>query len=193
MVVMEQGLAALEGPSAYAFSVLLGEMFLQGIRFTQPGTQLHLETEQDFAQIWPVNGHVEWPHGEPVTDATLRRVQKGLNLYAVQPSLRVLPFGPAVDLPRSTAEGLTVRLPTPCGKHHIFYPRRLVDKAAKDVFYAFTATCECPKAYLVHTESDGATFKAEGPVELIEARYLQLPGTPIQTSAPGLEFSCKKL
>ena len=193
MVVLEQGLTGPDSPGAYVFSVLLGEVFLQGIRFTRLGSQLHLETEQDFTQIWPVKGRAEWPCGEPVTDETLRQAQKGLNLHSVQPSLRVLPFGPAVDLPRSTAQGRTVRLPTPCGKHHVYYPLKLIDQAARGIFFAFTATCECPKTYLVHTKSNGVSFKAEGPAELILERYLKLPGRPIQISAPGLKFSCKRL
>jgi hypothetical protein len=193
MAVLEQGLAEPVGPSAYVFSVLLGEMFLQGIRFVQPGTQLHLETGHGFTQIWPVNGRVEWPYGDSVTDADLRQTQKGLNLHAVQPSLRVLPFGPTVDLPRSTAKGRTVKLPAPCGAHYVYYPISLAERAETGAFFAFVATCECPKTYLIHTHKNGVKFKGEGPIEFVQRQYDELPGKPIKISLPGFRFFCKPL
>src|SRR5664280_2429855 len=103
-------------PHAYAFSVLVGQALLQGIRFTTPSLALDLTTEQGLTQIWPTRGDLEWPAGEPIPDLALPRVQKGLNLLPVGPGLHLLPFRPAVDLPRSTAEGQMVRLPTACGK-----------------------------------------------------------------------------
>lgn len=193
MIVTTAGLAEPDDPHAYVFSVLLGEMFIQGIRFTTPGLALDLATEQDFAQIWPVLGSIDWPNGETVTDGTLRHMQKGLNLHPVEPELQVLPFRPAVELHRSTAEGPMVRLPTPCGKHHVYYPRVLVAEAMRQTFYAFMMMCECPKAYLVHTESDGAHFKSEGPPEAIGARYEELPGEENLVEDHDGKFFCKRL
>lgn len=192
MIVTADGLAEPGDPHAYVFSVLLGEMFLQGIRFTTLSLALDLTAEQGFAQIWPVLGGIDWPTGETVTDDTLRRVQKGLNLHPIEPELQLLPFRPAVDLLRSTAEGRMVRLPTPCGKHHVYYPGILAAAAMRGTFYAFMTVCECPKAYLVHTESDGAHFKAEGPPEVIGATYEELPGEENLVENLDSKF-CKRL
>lgn len=193
MIVTADDATPASDPHAYVFSVLLGEAFLQGIRFTTPSLALDLTTEQGFAQIWPVRSDVDWPTGEPVTDGTVHRVQKGLNLRPIEPRLRLLPFRAAVDLPGSSAEGQTVRLPTPCGKHHVYYPGALVAEAARRRFYAFMTMCECPRAYLVHTESDGAHFKAEGPPEAIEERYEALPGEEVTLANPDGVFSCTLL
>src|SRR5260370_40420026 len=86
----------------------------------------------------------------------------GLNLRAAQPHVRLRPWQPAVDLEDSALVGSDVRLPTPCGEHAVFYPSLLVSEAMRGNFSSFVARCECDKAYLVTTESDGAHFKAEG-------------------------------
>jgi len=178
-------------PHAYAFSVLVGQALLQGIRFTTPSLALDLTTEQGLTQIWPTRGDLEWPAGEPIPDLALPRVQKGLNLLPVGPGLHLLPFRPAVDLPRSTAEGQMVRLPTACGKHHVYYPDVLVTEARHRRFYAFATMCECPKAYLMQTEPDGAHLKAEGTPEAITERYEALPGEEIFLEDLNGIFTCK--
>jgi hypothetical protein len=193
MIVTAQDAAKSDFPHAYMFSVLLGETFLQGIRFTTPSLGFDLTTEQGFTPIWPVRSDLDWPTGEAVTDDTLRRVQKGLNLRPVEPGLQLLPFRPAVDLPGSAAEGRMVRVPAPCGKHAVNYPAALVTEAMDRRFYAFMTMCECPKAYLVHTESDGAHFKAEGPLEAIEASYEALSGEEDLMEVPDGKFFYKHL
>jgi hypothetical protein len=96
-----------------------------------------------------------------------------------------------VDLPRSTAEGQMVRLPTACGKHHVYYPDVLVTEARHRRFYAFATMCECPKAYLMQTEPDGAHLKAEGTPEAITERYEALPGEEIFLEDLNGIFTCK--
>jgi hypothetical protein len=191
MIVTADPLAEPAHPQAYAFSVLLGQAFLQGIRFTTPSLALDLTTEQGFTQIWPTNGDLEWPAGEPIPDPAPFRVQKGLNLLPAGPGLHLLPYRPAVDLPRSTAEGQVVRLPTVCGKHHVYYPDTLVTEARHRRFYTFTAMCECPKAYLLQTEPDGAHLKAEGTPETIAEEYETLPGEEICLEDANGIFICK--
>lgn len=43
-------------------------------------------------------------------------------------------------------------------------------------FYAFVVSCDCPMAYLIHTEPDGAHCKAGASQEDIRSRYETLPG-----------------
>lgn len=69
-----------------------------------------------------------------------------------------------------------VECPAPCGEHFVFYPGMLVEAERRDEFYTFATSCECvDKAYLAHTESDGAHAKAEGSVTAISKVYEELP------------------
>lgn len=191
MIVTADPMAEPARPHAYAFSVLLGQALLQGIRFTTSPLTLDLTTEQGLTQLWPTRGDLEWPAGEPIPDPALHRAQKGLNLLPVDPGLHLLPFRPAVDLPRSATEGQMVRLPTVCGKHHVYYPDVLVAEARHRRFYVFATMCECPKAYLVQTEPDGAHLGAEGTPEAIIERYEGLPGEEIGLKDLNGIFTCK--
>ena len=193
MIVVEDGLAEPDAPQAYVFSVLLGEMFLQGIRFTATLVEFDLATQEGLAQIWPVLGDVDWPTGDVVTDRTLRAAQKGMNLHSIEAQRKLLPYRPAVDLPDSAADGRLVHLSTPCGRHQVYYPDALVAEATRRRFYAFMTMCECPKAYLVQTESDGVHFKIEGSPEAIEEQYNVLEGEELVAETPDGKFFCKCL
>lgn len=86
-----------------------------------------------------------------------------------------------------------VCLPTACGKHHVYYPDVLVTEAMHGRFHAFAIMCECPKAYLVHTESDGAHLKASDAPEAISEQYEALPGEEICLEDPNGIFTYKLL
>lgn len=192
MVVAIDGLPEPDHPHAYAMTLLLGELLLQGIRFTTASLRLQLTAEQDFTQIWPVTDAVDWPAGTTVNDEDLPRVSKGLNLHASEPQLTLRPWRPATDLPDSDATGTTVRVPTPCGKHYVHYPFALVAEAARGRSYSFVTSCECGKAYLVRTEPDGPHFKAEGGAEGIESKYETLTGAELIIEYEAGTFVCKQ-
>jgi hypothetical protein len=72
----------------------------------------------------------------------------------------------------------------------------LVAEALRGVFYAFVTQCECEKAYLVQTESDGAHFKAEAVGEARVAligRYEALSGDEVVFGDTRGTFVCKRL
>jgi hypothetical protein len=71
----------------------------------------------------------------------------------------VSPWKPATELAPSEAVSGLIEMPTICGKHVIYYPAFLVDEAMRGRFYAFVAECDCPTAYLIETEPDGAHTK----------------------------------
>jgi hypothetical protein len=71
------------------------------------------------------------------------------------------------------------------------YPDVLVTEARHRRFYAFATACECPKAYLVQTEPDGAHVEAEGTPEAIMERYEGLPGEEIGLEGLKGIFTCK--
>lgn len=193
MVVRVEGLPEPDGPQGYGMNIALGDLFLQGVRFTTPSLELDLRTVQGLAQIWPVRGPVTWPSGGTVDDETFEAVCKGLNLKTAEPHVLLQHWRVATDLSDSQAEGDTVRLPTPCGRHYVYYPGVLAAEAMRGGFYTFMTACECAKAYLVRTEPDGAHFKAEGSPEAIEARYEALPGDELVIEDERGTFVCKQM
>jgi hypothetical protein len=136
---------------------------------------------------------IQWPRGETVTDDTFLAYTKGLNLSPSLKHATIRPWKPATDLPDSVAEGSKVRLPAPCGPHHVFYPAVLVAEALRRTFYSFMTSFECGKAYLVRTEADGAHFKTEGEGSAVEALYEELPGEEIVIQDSEGAFICKRI
>jgi hypothetical protein len=177
MTLRLDGLPELELPQAYAMTIVLGDLLLQGVRFTSPQLRFDLKTAQGFPQLWPPLGTMAWPPDGCVNDEDLLRVNKGLNLVTQLANVTLAPWRPATDLERSTLHGSLVKLPTPCGEHSVFYPSELAEAALQGEFHAFLTSCECGKTYLVETERDGAHFKTEGEAAAISSLYEALPGT----------------
>jgi len=175
MVMMFDGLTEPDHPHGYVMTLVLGELLMQGVRFTSSWLELPLVPDQGFGQIWPASANLLWPTGQPVDDQDFQTVVIGANL-ASDKLLQVRPWKPAVELSRSTLRGSAVRLPTPCGKHAVFYPAVLAARGRQGVRQAFLTSCECQKAYLVVTEPDGAHFKAEGASQHVGALYEELEG-----------------
>ncbi|MDQ1721870.1 MAG: hypothetical protein QOI26_1604, partial [Pseudonocardiales bacterium] len=75
--------------------------------------------------------------------------------------------------------------PAPCGEHSVSYPDVLVEAALRGEFYAFATACGCPdRAYLVHTASDSAHAKAEGPATDIVRVLRSEAGVATQVTGP---------
>lgn len=183
----------LVAPDGYVFSLLLGTVFLIGVRFTDPRCAIPLRSTAAFAQVWPVLGDAHWPCGDAVEDAAFVAAQRGSALVPRDPALLFGPWRPAVDLPPSTLAGSDVRLPCLCGKHVAYYPALLVREAFNRHFYAFTTRCECGVAYLVHTEQDGAHTKMSGSPQVIAAHYEEIPGNEVTVSTRSGPFQCKRI
>jgi len=86
-----------------------------------------------------------------------------------------------------------IKLPTICGKHVAYYPAILVHEAMHEKFYAFTVSCDCGVAYLIHTEPDGAHCKAAGDPAAITEMYDELPGNEDEFTNEIETFRCKRL
>jgi hypothetical protein len=69
----------------------------------------------------------------------------------------------------------------------------LVHEAMRGRFHAFGRVCECPTAYLIHTEPDGAHCKAADTVEAISDLYEALPGQEIMIGGEPGGLICKRL
>jgi len=121
-------------------------------------------------------GPVAWPDGAVVDDATFLGFTAGKEFRSLEHHIRLRPWKLATDLEDSRAVVGMVELPTMCGQHVVYYPIRLVNEAMRGRFYAFMTACECPTAYLIHTEADGAHCKAADTAEAISAMYEGLAG-----------------
>lgn len=193
LVVTAAGLPEPDWPQGYAMTVLLGQLILHGVRFTTPSLQVELSTLQEMPQLWPATGPVAWPAGAPVDDAAFLAFAGGKDTRSTEQHIEVRPWKPATELEAAQLVGSMIELPTICGKHVVYYPAVLADEATKGRFYAFGTACECPTAYLIHTEPDGAHCKAAGTVETISEFYEVLPGEEYEIEDARGVFTCKRL
>ena len=193
LVVAIEGLPEPDQPQGYAMTIVLGELVLHGVRFTTPSLQLEVTTRQELPQLWPLMGPAAWPAGAVVDDATFLSFTAGKELRSSEQHIGLRPWKPATYLEGSRAVGGMVELPTICGQHVVHYPIRLVDEAMRGRFYAFMTACECPAAYLIHTEADGAHCKAADTAEAIAALYESLPGEECLIEDEHGVFTCKRL
>lgn len=191
MVVKVNGLEDPDLPYAYAMTIVIGEVIFHGVRFTAPSVQLDLRID-GLEKMWPKMGTVTMPHGSPIDDVRFERLSKGLNLVSRLNHVLLVPWRPAADLPDSEPHGPLVRVPTPCGKHVVFYPNAIAVAGISGDYCAFATSCECGTWYLIQTEEDGAHFKAEGNAEGIAALYNGIPGNQlfIQDDAGKFVFKC---
>jgi hypothetical protein len=194
VVVAVDGLPEPAQPQAYVITIIIGQVVLQGVRFTSPVMYLDVSTERELPQLWPVRGRVGWPGGTIVDDAAFVCFSRGGDLRVSEPHISLRPWGPATDLAPSTVVGSMVELPLICGEHVAFYPGVLMHEATIwGRFYAFISACDCGRAYLIETEADGAHCKAAGDPAAIAARYETLPGREFLVEDDGGMFVCKRL
>jgi hypothetical protein len=180
-------------PQGYAMTIVIGQLLIQGIRFTTPTLAVTATNELGLPQIWPPAGPVAWPGGTDVDDTTFLVAAGARTFGSAEPPIQVRPWTPATELPASQAVGRMVGLPTICGKHLVYYPGSLVAEAMHGRFFAFATGCECPMAYLIHTEPDGAHCKAADTTEVIATLYEQLPGEEYEIRSNDGVFWCKRL
>jgi hypothetical protein len=193
LVVVPAGWPEPAFPQGYLMTVVLGQLLLQGIRFTMPGNMLTVGTKQDMPRIWPDVVAARWPEGDAVDDGRYEEVALGRDLQVEGGHINLVPWRPAVELPASRPVGDMIELPIMCGKHVAHYPAILVSEAMLGRFYAFVVSCDCGLAYLIQTEPDGAHCKAGGDPAGISDRYDQLPGPEGAFTNGSVAFAYKRL
>jgi hypothetical protein len=191
LAVRVDGLPEPDRPQAYAMIILLGQLVLQGVRFTTPSLQVRVSTW--LSEWWPPAGPITWPTGTPLHDDGFLDFAAGKDFRSAEQYIELQPWQPATELKPSQLVGGVVELPTICGKHVVYYPAALVSEAMHGRFYAFGAACECPMAYLIHTESDGAHCKAADTAEIVSGLYEALPSEECEIEDNGGRFYCKRL
>jgi hypothetical protein len=193
LVVTSAGLPEPAQPHGYAMTVLLGQLIVQGVRFTTPSLEVDVSTQQALPQLWPATGLIAWLGGAPVDDAAFLGFAGGKDIRSAEPHIEVLPWKSATELAASQFAGALIKLPTICGKHVVYYPAVLVGEATRGRFYAFTTSCECGTAYRIETEADGAHCKSAGDPAVITEHYDALPGEEYEIEDEGGSFRCKRL
>jgi hypothetical protein len=193
VAIRVEGMPEPDQLQGYAMTIVVGQLLIQGVRFTTPTLAVAVTNGLELPQIWPPRGPVRWPGGTAVDDTTFLAVAAAKNLRSAEPPIQVRAWTPATELARSRAVGQLVELPTICGKHVVYYPASLVAEAMRGRFYSFVTGCECPMAYLIQTEGDGAHCKAAGSAADIALRYEDLPGEECEIHSNDRLFFCKLL
>jgi hypothetical protein len=189
------GVPAPDGPDAYTLTVMVGPMLVHGVQFTTPSLYVELATVPDLPRIWPAGEPVSWPTAVETDDPAFEQMASGKALRVLHPGIRLEPFKPATDLPPSTPDGPMLRQPVPCAEQHIIYfPGALALEAMRyGKRYAFVTMCECPVAYLVVLEKDGAHFRNDGTLEAMAEVIDRLEGPEYELSDENGIFVYKEL
>ena len=182
-----------QGPHAYLMTLVLGQLALQGVRFTTAAVEIGLSSRYALSNLWPAVTRAEAPPGAPIEGADLLAFCGGRGLTSTGPRVHVGPWRRATDLPDSTLAGPMVELPTICGDHVVYCPSLLARLAQRGVVHAFVTSCDCGVAYLVSTEADGAHIRAAGDRGAITTRYHDLAGEDIVIRDAAGTFDCKRL
>lgn len=180
-------------PAGYALTIVLGELVVHGMRFVSPASEIDVTMDLGMPQLWPSRMPVQWPAGGPCTEDEFLRFSAGKMLRSAIEHIELKPWTHAAELPQSSVVGDKVEVPALCRKHVLYYPIALLREVSRGRFYAFATACECPNAYLLQTEPDGAHCKAVGPAEGISRMYEDLPGDEVIIPGAGGNFFCKRL
>jgi hypothetical protein len=180
-------------PAGYALTIVLGELVVHGMRFVSPASEIDVTMDLGMPQLWPSRMPVQWPAGRPCTEDEFLRFSAGKMLRSAIEHIELKPWTHAAELPQSSVVGDKVEVPALCRKHVLYYPIALLREVSRGRFYAFATACECPNAYLLQTEPDGAHCKAAGPAEGISMMYEDLPGDEVIIPGAGGNFLCKRL
>jgi hypothetical protein len=180
-------------PHGYVFTVVVGELLLQGVRFTTPTLQVGLSSRRGIPQLWPPIGQVRWPGGAMLDDASYLDFAGGRELHVTEPPLELHPWKPATGGPECRQVGAMFEWDALCGQHVIYFPTRLASEAMYGRRYAFETSCECGSAYLIVAEADGAHLRLAGEPEAISELYEALSGEDYILQDAGGTFVCKHL
>lgn len=191
LVVRVQGLPEPELPHGYAMTIALGSLVIHGVRFTHLPFAIDIESHNLLHSIWPVVGDLELT--EPAfSDDEYIALARGHEFLTPEPKVSLRPWRPASDLDESELVGSLIELPLLCGKHVAYYPADLVHEAQRGRFYWFMTSCECPKAYLIQTRSDGAHARSADTPGRIEAQYEAIVGAEFELESVNGGFVVKQ-
>jgi hypothetical protein len=191
LVVRESWSPEPDVPQAYAFTIVLGQLVIQGLRFTSQASEVDVTTELRLPQLWPSSAALQWPGGQSCTEELFPRLADGKMIRSTVGHLEIHPWHPAVDVPQSILVEDRVLVPALCGKHAVSYPAALLREAIRGEYYAFSRTCECGVTYLLQTDSNRSRFRAHDDAAL--EIYDNLPGEERLIQDRAGSFFCKKL
>ncbi|WP_426763052.1 hypothetical protein ACP3TD_11560 [Pseudarthrobacter sp. 1G09] len=192
LAIRAPGTPESDVPHGYVMTIVLGQLVLQGLRFTAPITDFDVTSELGMPQLWPSRAPLTWPAGIACTQSVFLPFADGKMLRPGPKHLRLHPWTTAANVPQSAIVGDRVEVPALCGKHVVDYPIVLIEEAFQGTFYAFVAACECA-TYLMQTEFDGTHCKAAGEADWVTEMYEALPGDKGYIPDEGGRFDCKCL
>ena len=192
-LVVDAGSSRAGRPHGYLMTVIVGQLVLQGVRFTTPTVEVRLSAGPGLARLWPPSGRIVWPPGAGLGEADLIALCGGRQLIVEDAPLAIGPWGPAVDLAEGRLVGPMVECQALCGEHVFYYPALLGYSGMEGVVHAFVTDCECGVEYLVETRADGAHVIAAGGAEAVRARYDQLTGRELLVEDQVGAFVAKRL
>lgn len=193
MVVKIDRVPAPERPHGYLVTIILGRLLLHLLRFTTPRLAIDVSAGDELSELWPAVAGKASLGIKGIGDKWINKVEKGDAVRSRVPGVLLEPWKPATELPESTLQDSMVKMPTPCGKHFIFYPAGLAAAGIRGTSHVFLTDCECGKGYLVVTERDGAHFKLEGSREAVTAAYERAFGEELTLDDENGVFWCKRL
>lgn len=164
-------------PDGYVFTVQLGSLIIQGIRYTAPKLTLRLRHLLILERIWPTTRDLDWPTESALDDRAAARVRRPNSVSLAYGETALRPWAPAVNVETGSIDGRLASQPMLCGKHFVYYPVELGLLAIHETrSFAFMTSCECNVAYMVTAEPDCIHFRKYGQAEDVALAYESLEG-----------------
>jgi hypothetical protein len=193
LVLRLPGVPEPETPDGYALTIVLGQLVLQGLRFTSAVLDFDVSNDLALPQLWPSTADVPWPEGQPCVESKFLLFADGKMLRPAIEHVELRPWRPAAEVPQSEVVNGRVQVPALCGTHVVHYPIALLGEVMQGRFYAFMTQCDCEVTYLMQTEPDGTHCKAAGDAEWVTDIYEDLPGDRGFIPDRAGSFDCKRL
>lgn len=191
VVVTVAGLVEPDYPQGYLFTIVIGQLLVQGIRFTSPAFAIPVLPGLVSTALWPERGESEvlGPH---VTDENYLLFARGRKLTTTEPQIQVGPWKPAADNAPSEFDGISATMDALCHKHFLRYPMQLVTEAAHQRYYAFVAECAC-QTYLLHSTPWSVSIKGAGDEAWVRERFDTLAGPIVTIGSTLFSIQAKQL
>lgn len=193
LAVRIQGIPEPKMPQAFIFTIVLGNLVMQGLRFVAEKLEIDMISAPNMRQIWPCREAVSISLEGSCDRDSFLCFADGKKLQSTITGVKLSPWSPAVNLPQSKIVNGMVELPLMCGKHVAYYPLALLQDALYGRFYVFATMCECSVAYLIKLERDGAHCRAAGDPQEIAKIYEEELGEEVMIGDHGGSFFCKYL
>lgn len=186
-------LTKLGRPVCYLTTIVLGDVILQGLKFTEPGMDVVVSNAPGMSLLWPSQISFALDGGRSFSKPTYLSLANGEALDTNVLGLALSPWKKATELPPSTLIDGRVRVPSACGEHFLSYPVELLRRAGAGRYFAFVATCDCPISYLLEMGPHSIKYKAAGSETEIKRMYDDISGSEDSVADWVGELACREI